>query len=103
MSGFQLFPISKDVLPCKFAICVFGGDASVSEESKIEEIVDVACVNDSKQGSPGEMIAPDRSSATRTHRSWIILDLILVGVLVPLRRSSASEITPAAGRPKWAT
>ena len=69
ISGFQLFPISKDVLPCRFAICVFGGDASVSEESKIDEIVDVACVNDSKHGSPGEIIAPDRSSATRTHRS----------------------------------
>ena len=95
--------MSKDVLPCRFAICVVGGDASVSEESKIDEIVDVACVKDSKQGSPGEMIAPDRNSATRTHRSWIILDLILVGVLVPLRRSSASDITPAAGRPKWAT
>ena len=42
MSGFQLFPMSKDVLPCRFAMCVFGGDASVSEESKIDEIVDVA-------------------------------------------------------------
>jgi hypothetical protein len=34
--------MSKDVVPCKFAICVFGGDASVSEESRMEEIVDVA-------------------------------------------------------------
>jgi hypothetical protein len=103
MSGFQLFPMSKDVLPCIFAICAFGGDARVSEESRIDDIVDVAWVNDSKQGSPGEMMAPDRSSATRTHKSWIILDFILVGVLVPLRRRRASEITPAAGRPKWAT
>lgn len=42
MSGFQLFPISNDVLPCMFAICAFGGDASVSEESRIDEIVEVA-------------------------------------------------------------
>ena len=42
MSGFQLFPMSKDVLPCKFAICAFGGDASVREESRMEEIVEVA-------------------------------------------------------------
>ena len=47
MSGFQLFPISKDVLPCKFAIWVFGGDARVSEESRIEEMVEVAWVKDS--------------------------------------------------------
>ena len=42
MSGFQLFPMSNDVLPCIFAICAFGGDASVSEESRIDEMVDVA-------------------------------------------------------------
>jgi hypothetical protein len=66
-------------------------------------MVRVARVNRSKLGSPGEMIAPDRSSATSTHRVWINLDLTTVGVLVPLRRKSAREITPAAGRPKWAT
>jgi hypothetical protein len=66
-------------------------------------MVRVARVKRSKLGSPGEIIAPDRNSATKTQRVWINLDLTTVGVLVPLRRRSASEITPAAGRPKWAT
>jgi hypothetical protein len=79
------------------------GGASVREESKIDEIVRVARVNRSKLGSPGEIIAPDRSSATSTQRVCINLDLTTVGVLVPLRRRSASEITPAAGSPKCAT
>lgn len=76
------------------------GGASVREESRIDEIVRVAFVKSSKLGSPGEMIAPDRSSATNTQRVWMRRDRTTVGVLVPLRRRRAREITPAAGRPK---
>lgn len=103
MSGFQLVLMSKDALPCRSATVALRGGANVREESRIDEMVRVARVKRSKLGSPGEMMAPDRSSATKTQRVWINLDLTTVGVLVPLRRRRASEITPAAGRPKWAT
>jgi len=104
ISGFQLVLISKDVaLPCRSATVALRGGARVKEESRIDEMVRVALVNSSKLGSPGEMMAPDRNSATSTQSVWMSLDRTMVGVLVPLRRRRASEITPAAGRPKWAT